>query len=285
MSEYACNFCNSKFSTKSNLNVHQKTAKKCLSIQNIENSEFICNYCNKIFAVKKTLNNHKCPNKELIIQKDNEIKALLDVINQLKDINVKKDNEIKALVDEINRLKDDEIEFLKEKIEKHENQIGKIAEIGVKKHTNTNYKINQNILNQLSPYDITREKIDKIVQENFTDGHLIMGNRGIVQIAEKNILTDREGKKKLVCTDVSRRIFVGKDDEGNQFKDPDCVNFLNDYIPSVEKKSFQILKEYIETNPDDINVITTLEKNTIDIQKIKETPSLITTGLAKVLSV
>lgn len=275
MDEFICNFCNSKFSNKSNLVTHQKKAKKCLIIQNKEiNKENICEHCNKNFTSKQNLLKHICLNKT---------NSLLDEIQKLKEKLFKKDNENKLLNFTIKKQKE-EIAYLKEQFNKSQNTVNKIAEIGAKKHTITaNYKINQNILNQLAPYDVTPDKIDKIVQEKFTDGHLIQGKRGLVNIAEKNILTDEEGKKKLVCTDISRRIFIGKNENGKKFKVPDCVNFISNYIPSVQKKSAELITEYQENNPDELLILDELRKKFIDLQKIQENPSSITSDLAKVL--
>ena len=57
-----CQFCKKNFTSKWNLNNHQKTAKHCLKIQKekgIENKNthiYFCNFCNKTFTTKQYLN-------------------------------------------------------------------------------------------------------------------------------------------------------------------------------------------------------------------------------------
>ena len=47
-----CQFCKNIFSTKTNLNSHQKTAKYCLKIQGIEvEKKYECKWCNKLFTI------------------------------------------------------------------------------------------------------------------------------------------------------------------------------------------------------------------------------------------
>jgi len=67
-----CDFCNKIFCSKSSLNVHQKSAKYCLKIQNANHIEikivnFKCEYCDKIYTSKQQLYVHYevCKNKEI----------------------------------------------------------------------------------------------------------------------------------------------------------------------------------------------------------------------------
>ena len=121
-----CEFCNKSFSTKSNLNYHQKTTKYCLDIQGKSEDceEFICEYCNKTFTIKSSLLRHLniCSTKDEIELNE------LDKMN----INLKKDN---IVLKSENREFRKEIEINKqrikeyiEKIEKLENALIGIAE-------------------------------------------------------------------------------------------------------------------------------------------------------------
>jgi len=294
-----CQYCNKEFANNQNLSKHVCLTKTVYLENELKKS-------NEQLEVKNTqITDLEIENREL--KKSNEQLEVkntqitdLEIENKELKIKLEKnsnnseylENEIKCLNLTINEQKT-QIEFLKEQLTKSQeqltksqDQINKIAEIGVKKETTRNtYKINQKILNQLVPYDITPEKIDRIVQEKFTDGHLIQGKQGIVNIAAKNILKDEQGNKKLVCTDVARRTFVGKDEKGNEFKDHSCVNFMSSYIPSIEKKSFEILNEYEENEELDEGLIDEVRKKAIDIQKFKENPTLITNDLAKILAI
>ena len=69
--DFFCDFCKKKFATKSNLSLHQKTAKYCLSKQGIvaTSAQFACEYCNKIFTLKQTCTEHsiRCKVKKNMI--------------------------------------------------------------------------------------------------------------------------------------------------------------------------------------------------------------------------
>ena len=53
-----CTFCNNKFSSKSALHHHQKSAKYCIKIQGKNLTMFTCNYCKKTLSTKQNLNVH-----------------------------------------------------------------------------------------------------------------------------------------------------------------------------------------------------------------------------------
>ena len=87
MTEYICNFCNKKFSSKSNIDKHKKTAKYCLELQkkdisndfknnsisnNISSTSSInniykCDFCNKEYLRKDNLNPSECVNLKIAI--------------------------------------------------------------------------------------------------------------------------------------------------------------------------------------------------------------------------
>jgi len=98
-SSFDCNFCKKTYTSQSNLNNHQKTAKFCLDLQNkLNNGSLIrCEFCLKEFTTKKYLNQHNeiCKQKKLTEQTDlkKELEKLQKEIIELK-LSVKLKDEI-----------------------------------------------------------------------------------------------------------------------------------------------------------------------------------------------
>jgi hypothetical protein len=268
---FDCEFCSAVFSTKSNLMTHQKRAKKCLEIRNAfsENS-FECNYCTKQYTSKQTLFLHleKCPEKKA--KELDESSDFYKKILEEKDSLIKEKTTLLRQSEKALKDKDKQIESLMNQLFVLQGRLGDIAEIGAKKETTT-YKIN-NIVNQLVPYDLDKQKIRTIVNEKFTENHLYAKENGIVNFAFTNLLKDEEGNLKMTCTDTARKIFIYKDKDGNLYKDPNCVGFMETYIPAITHKSYSIISEK------DDNEMLELSECIMNIE-----PSTISTKLASKL--
>jgi hypothetical protein len=222
---FTCEFCNKNFSTKGNLSVHKKRAKKCLELQKKdESSLFNCHMCSKTFSSKQRLESHieKCNRGLWLSYKEIETKYELSKyeVHTLKQQLKQKDKQIKELQEKLSNL----------------------AEIGAKKETST-IRVQTNIMNQLVPYDLDKNKIRTIVNEHFNENYLCGKEQGIASFAITNLLQDKDGNLKMTCTDTSRKIFVYKDKDGNLYKDVNASGFLESYIPAVKHKSFELLSE------------------------------------------
>jgi hypothetical protein len=224
MSEIQCNFCNKYFSNVYTLNVHKRTAKYCLEIQNKKFPEqFKCQYCNKSFTRNSYLNKHISTCKEFDtskysndverLQKENErlqkeilkVKKLYDeqkevTTEQLKELNTV--SIFKTLLDEE-----------KLKVEKLENQIKVMYEKTLEKvnvtqvnNTSTSHIINNKnkLIQNLQPltYKCIEEQTPKLKIENVKD-HA----NSLAEFYYKNALKD-----KLIVNDRNRLIFSFKDD-------------------------------------------------------------------------
>ena len=91
---YICTICEKEFSTKSNLNRHSSTNKKCKQENKIT---YDCNYCNKKISSNQMLQYHinickkKEDNKEQTTKHDKIIKELIDKVQKIEnDIGNKK---------------------------------------------------------------------------------------------------------------------------------------------------------------------------------------------------
>ena len=95
---FECDFCKKKYTSVSSLNLHQKTAKFCIKLQqqtgiNIDAKTIECEYCNKTFLVKQSLEIHmkSCKNKDYkkSIDLENECIQLKKTIEKLQEENKK----------------------------------------------------------------------------------------------------------------------------------------------------------------------------------------------------
>ncbi len=92
---YECQYCEKILSSKSNLHIHQRTAKYCLKIQTegadlSQIKKIQCEYCNKLFSYKSSYTRHKTicepknkhcqEQKQTIHEKDAEIYELKQTI-------------------------------------------------------------------------------------------------------------------------------------------------------------------------------------------------------------
>lgn len=219
---HVCEFCNSAFSSKSNLVAHQKRAKKCLKLRSETITEhlFSCEWCKKLFSTNQYLKKHtttckaKCEQEYKLALKQKE-KTAVKTEKFYEKMMEKKDKQISDLLE----------------------KLGTIAEIGVKKDT---VRVTNNIVNSMVPYDLTKQSINEIVNEKFTREHITGRDDGVATFAVSNLLKDESGKMKMTCTDTARRVFIYRDADGNFYRDVRADGFLGMYIPAVTKKSCAI---------------------------------------------
>ena len=145
-----CQYCKNIFSTKTNLNSHQKTTKYCLKIQGIEiEKKYECKWCNKLFTIFSNFERHKkvCKNPKKI--EEYEYK------NKIKDqeiINIKEENNI--LKKEIEMLKNTICELRSDKKDLHD-RYDNLSLTAVKRPVNNtkNIQIN-NFIQKMEPLRI-----------------------------------------------------------------------------------------------------------------------------------
>jgi len=234
---HECEFCKSIFSSKSNLNNHQKSVKYCLDIQKntvldkstIKENIYTCRYCDKIFNLKKTYCKHieTCKKSETVIlteKYENEINQIKkDYEKELKHLKEKFESEIRYKNDIINKLDCDLSEY-KNKYESIINNIQNensetnkyLLEKACSKNSiiNTNYNVQfNNMFNELDTFNdeniklrISQMNTDKIINANDRINDSFLSNFSEVI------------KDLTFCTDASRGTLIVKDLDGSSEK-------------------------------------------------------------------
>ena len=229
-----CEFCKNIFSTKTNLNSHQKTAKYCLKIQGIEvQKKYECKWCNKSFAIFSNFERHKkvCKDPKKIEEYEYQ--------NKIKDqelINVKEENNI--LKKEIEMLKNTIYE-LKEDKKNLQDRYDNLSLTAVKRPVNNtkNIQIN-NFIQKMEPLRI--EDIEKSVPMLTLDHH-VKGPEGYAEYA-----LEFPFKDKIVCVDVNRNKIKYKDGEGNVIEDVGFRKMMTKLCESLKDRSFTLCQEHYE---------------------------------------
>ena len=248
MSEYICNFCNKKFWNKYNLDKHKKTAKYCLELQKKDisndfkdnatsnivsssslNNIYKCNYCNKEYLRKDNLNTHifKC---KIRIKNESKNKEE-EYINNIKLI-----EQYKTKYEYIEKLNKEYLNTINEQ----KIRIKDLENLLLESKTNIiniNSVINKDsIINNLSPLTDSFIK-DKASLLKTKD--IINGAKSLALFARDHSFKDR-----VICTDVSRRTFIFKDENNNVIKDPKGVKITKKFIENNKEELINLLTQY-----------------------------------------
>ena len=186
--------------------------------------EHICNMCNITFTTKQRLNTHIETEKHKTVfklysnwnqQYNKELNKLNEIINKLTE-EVK--NKQYLILQNI-KLQD-RIKNLEEKSEEYR----KIVEKSATKSTNTinkNYQHN-NYLNYISSEPIKFSNFKNKLKDIVTSKSIMYNDDDFHDHIVDNILKDKDGKDKVLCTDINRKNFTYKDEKSGQLiSDPE----------------------------------------------------------------
>lgn len=292
----SCNFCGGRFSTKSNLKIHQSTAKYCLLLQGTgSGSRFKCDYCNKSYASKSKLayhHGHHCTPKRLadkdvlLTDKDTlneELQAQIQILEKENSnlLLMVKDriNAVSETIDERNcviQKKNEEIIALKAKYEVCEDHYTK--EVSKTKNTTT-YNITQQKLDSIPIMTIeplTDKYIQRKIDEEFTYekfrrdplGSIVDLIVGMISIVNKDGIREMN----YACTDVSRykchRLLESRDwkRDSGAYHINKILNKLSAYsVDYCEKMRKSVKTDQVDTMKDADVIISQMNK----IQRIQ----------------
>jgi hypothetical protein len=259
-----CEFCSNEFSNKNTLNSHQKTAKYCLVLRNVEATLYNCEHCKKGFTKLFHLQRHQESCKTI------ETKALLnlkfieqeniDLKKKLQDTQLEYEKKLSLKDKIIKKIRLETTQKILEKdkdLQEHKSVIKELqaeykrqmemqnkdlqdrmqsmAEKAIAKPSSFNQNTTQ-IINNLLP--ITTEHLDEQVQY-LTIDHVKNGAVGYAKYALEHPLKDR-----LVCTDTSRKKGKYKDSDGNIVSDPEMSSITKKLFFAINERNGRLVTEY-----------------------------------------
>jgi len=183
MDSVICNLCDSKLTYKKDLTKHQ-TTDRCKSINKIINNR---------------INNHVILNEEL--KEKNKI-----LQNELDKIKIE-------LQEKIYQIKI---------LEKSSEEYRKIVEKAATKTTIKNNYSHNNYLNYISSEPIKFDKLKSQLKQIVNCETVMYDDNEFHEHIVDNILKDKSGKDKVLCTDINRKNFTYKDEKsGELISDPE----------------------------------------------------------------
>ena len=215
MDSVICNLCDSKLTYKKDLTKHQ-TTDRCKSINKIINNR---------------INNHVILNEEL--KEKNKI-----LQNELDKIKIE-------LQEKIYQIKI---------LEKSSEEYRKIVEKAATKTTIKNNYSHNNYLNYISSEPIKFDKIKSQLKQIVNCETVMYDDNEFHEHIVDNILKDKSGKDKVLCTDINRKNFTYKDEKsGELISDPELEKLRDQLKKGTNIK--QLRHELLE------KLVTEYEKN------------------------
>ena len=187
---------------------------------------FICEYCSNVYNLKYNLSRH---------QNSESCKKIQNVINnynnrnneKIKEIENKFEDKIKLLELEVSKLTQENTLLKSENksLEKSNESFRKIVEKAATKTTNTiknnNYTHN-NYLNYISTEPLKISELPKKLKQFVNCDTIMYDDDNFHEHIVDNILRDKSGKDKVLCTDINRKNFTYKDEKsGELISDPE----------------------------------------------------------------
>ena len=184
----------------------------------------ICEYCSSIYNTKYHLFRHykseSCQKIQKIINHYNNSNN-----EKIKEIEDNYSQKIKLLELEVSKLTQENISLKSENksLEKSNESFRKIVEKAATKTTikNNNYSHN-NYLNYISSEPLKISEFPKQLKQIVNCDTVMYDDSEFHDHIVDNILKDKDGKDKVLCTDINRKNFTYKDEKsGELISDPE----------------------------------------------------------------
>ena len=257
---FQCEFCNKTYSSKSNLNVHKKTTKRCLDLrENVQFEQYKCLFCDYYSENKNSIKRHEiiCKSKPTPTPTLKSYDTLL--------------NDYENAIQIIEELRKEVAEYRKD-----------MFTLASKPTNHINNTKNTTKTQNLLVADWRPEIIEEKVEENFKLEHVEDGIKGVARFTSQYITHGDGGVKCYQCTDSNREIFMYKDSNGVVQKDIRARK-LKDVIkePILKKTAELSIEEYtrltslikgknIDVADASNNKMVNLSKKTQEIRDIED---------------
>ena len=211
---------------------------------------FVCEFCSNVYNTKYHLTRHhnseSCKKIQNIINKNNnknneKIKLLELEISKITQENIILKNDIKSL-------------------EKSNESFRKIVEKAATKTTIKNNYSHNNYLNYISSEPIKISEFPKQLKNIVNCETVMYDDTYFHDHIVDNILKDKNGKDKILCTDINRKNFTYKDEKSGQLvSDPELERLREQLIKGSNSKSIKkdlldnLIKKYEGTGIDPYN--------------------------------
>jgi DNA segregation ATPase FtsK/SpoIIIE-like protein len=202
-----------------------------------------CSYCSSSFSTNQSLKRHystcKEKQKQLKYQQQKQYQEQLEqqqkqyqeqLEQQQKQYQEQLEQQQKQYQEQLEKQLEEQREQkaqYEKRIEKLEDKLFEIAKQPKNITTNnttttqTNNSRNTAIINQLAPYDLTKDQITQLFYQHFNLNTFHGGPEEIAKLTAQVILTNPESQKpKVTCTDISRKNFKYVDEEQAVQVDP-----------------------------------------------------------------
>ena len=226
-----CEYCHCIFSSKSNLSTHQRNAKYCLKIRNVDNTKHQCKYCNKYYSSSIRLESHE--------------DTCTKYFKKLKEESLLYNSQKSAYKEKIKML-ESIIKDQKTQISELQNTVKSVAIKGVEKSTNQTINL----------LPLTEEHMKSCAQY-LTIDHIKQGAEGYAKYALEYPFKDR-----VQCVDQSRRKIKYKNNEGDYVTDTMMSKLAPKFFKCIEAHNDQLIDEFIEEIKVEIDVCLENEPTT-----------------------
>ena len=214
---------------------------------------YICEICDVNFTTKRRLNTHIDTDKHKIVCKQFDAWKLKHK-NEIQEIENKYNILKKELEDKKkeNEDKDKQIKLLQEKSEEYRRIVEKAA-TKTTVSNNNNYTHN-NYLNYISAEPLKLKEVKEQAKKYINCVSVMYDDDEFHDHIVDNILKDKNGKGKVLCTDINRKNFTYKDENsGKMIYDPELERLREQLKKGTDIK--QIRSQLLE------KLVTEYEEN------------------------